>query len=219
VGPFLRACASERLDARLVRRELGGTIAAQRAADPTGASAEWDALFRTDIGAFLDDELIDAAVDRGRPLELSPVDGVVYVAFIDASGGVGADAYTICIGHKEGDSLVIDVVRGTSGKFNPQAVTKEYAALCKDYRITKVTGDAYGAEWVAGAWRGLGFEYIKSPQPKGALYLESLPAFTRGLARLPSQARLIRELRLLERRTRRSGKDVVEQSPGLLRGK
>jgi len=56
--------------------------------------------------------------------------------------GVGADAYTICIGHKEGDSLVIDVVRGTSGKFNPQAVTKEYAALCKDYRITKVTGDA-----------------------------------------------------------------------------
>jgi len=24
VGPFLRACASERLDARLVRRELGG---------------------------------------------------------------------------------------------------------------------------------------------------------------------------------------------------
>ena len=74
----------------------------------------------------------------------------------------------------------------------------------------QVTGDAYGAEWVAGAWRGLGFEYIKSPQPKGALYLESLPAFTRGLARLPSQARLIRELRLLERRTHRSGKDVVE---------
>jgi hypothetical protein len=124
--------------------------------------------------------------------------------------GVGADAYTICIGHKEGDSLVVDVVRGTSGKFNPQAVTKEYAALCKDYRITKVTGDAYGAEWVASAWRGLGFEYIKSPQAKGALYLESLPAFTRGLARLPGDARLIRELRLLERRTHRSGKDVVE---------
>ena len=46
-----------------------------------------------------------------------------------------ADAYTICIGHKEGDSLVIDVVRGTSGKFNPQAVTKEYAALCREFRV------------------------------------------------------------------------------------
>jgi len=34
------------------------TIAAQRAADPTAAAAEWDAEFRSDIGAFLDDELI-----------------------------------------------------------------------------------------------------------------------------------------------------------------
>src|SRR5262245_28226043 len=46
-------------------------------------------------------------------------------------------------------------------------------------------------------------------QPR-ALYLESLPVFTRGLARLPNYARLIRELRLLERRTHRSGKDTVE---------
>lgn len=44
-------------------------LAAQRAADPTAASAEWDAAFRSDISAFLDDELIDAAIDHGRPLE------------------------------------------------------------------------------------------------------------------------------------------------------
>src|SRR5262249_19836068 len=42
-------------------------IAAQRAADPTAAGAEWDAEFRSDIGAFLDDELIDAAIDHVRP--------------------------------------------------------------------------------------------------------------------------------------------------------
>ena len=68
----------------------------------------------------------------------------------------------------------------------------------------------YARDWVGGAWRKLGFEYIRSPQPKGAIYLESLPVFTRGLARLPNHARLIRELRLLERRTHRSGKDTVE---------
>ena len=39
------------------------TIAAQRTADPTAAAAEWDAEFRSDIGAFLDDELIDAAIE------------------------------------------------------------------------------------------------------------------------------------------------------------
>src|SRR5215467_11915294 len=54
------------------------------------------------------------------------------------------------------------------------------------------------------------FEYIRSSRPKGAIYLESLPVFTRGLARLPNYARLIRELRLLERRTHRSGKDTIE---------
>jgi len=185
------------------------TIAAQCAADPTAAGAEWDAEFRSDISAFLDDELIDAAIDHGRPLELSPVDGVIYRAFVDAAGG-GPDSYTISIGHKEGDVYIIEVVRGTSGKSDPQSVTEEYAKLCRQYRIRSVTGDNYARDWVAGAWRKLGFEYIRSPRPKGAIYLESLPVFTRGLARLPNNARLIRELRLLERRTHRSGKDTVE---------
>jgi Phage Terminase len=187
------------------------TIAAQRAADPTAAGAEWDAQFRSDIGAFLDDDLIDAAVEHGRPLELPPVGGVVYRAFVDASGGaVGGDAYTIAIGHREGDVCVIDAVRGTSGKFDPQEVTKEYAELCTAYHVHTIVGDNYAREWVAGAWRGVGKEYTRSPQPKGAIYLECLPMFTRGLARLPDHARLVRELRMLERRTHRSGKDTVE---------
>jgi hypothetical protein len=112
-------------------------LAAQRAADPTAASAEWDAAFRSDISAFLDDELIDAAIDHGRPLELPPVEGVVYRAFVDAAGG-GPDSYAVAIGHREGDTCVVDVVRGTSGKFDPQSVTREYAALCRDYRESSV---------------------------------------------------------------------------------
>src|SRR5262249_7866432 len=186
------------------------TLAAQRAADPTAADAEWDALFRSDIGAFLDDELIDAAIDYGRPLELPPLDGVIYRAFTDAAGGGGSDSYTLAIGHKGGDAHVADCVRGTVGKFEPQSVTGEYRQLCRQYRVRTVVGDNYGRDWVAGAWRKLGFEYIRSPQPKGAIYLESLPVFTRGLARLPDHTRLVRELRLLERRTHRSGKDSVD---------
>src|SRR5262249_56107171 len=99
------------------------TIAAQRAADPAAAGAEWDAEFRRDISAFLDDELIDAAIDHGRPLELPPVEGVIYRAFTDAAGG-GPDSYTLAIGHMEAGSYVIDVVRGTAGKFDPQSVTE-----------------------------------------------------------------------------------------------
>jgi hypothetical protein len=47
------------------------------------------------------------------------------------------------------------------------AVQREYAALCRDYRVSSEIGDNYARDWVAGAWRKLGFEYNRSPQPKG----------------------------------------------------
>jgi hypothetical protein len=92
------------------------TIAAQRLADPGAAPSEWDAEFRTDISSFLDDALIDAAVEYSRPLELPPVRDSyrLYKAFCDASGGTGQDSYTVCIGHKGNGQFIIDVVRGTS---------------------------------------------------------------------------------------------------------
>ena len=105
---------------------------------------------------------------------------------------------------------MIDALRGTTGKFDPQAVTRDYAELCSAYRVHTVMGDAYAREWVAGAWRDARKRYVQSPRPKGELYLESLPIFTRGLIRFADHTKLVRELRLLERRTHRSGKDTVE---------
>jgi hypothetical protein len=193
------------------------TIATQRAADPVGAGAEWDAEFRTDISTFLDDELIDAAIEHGRPLELPPQPyPSFYRAFTDAAGGTGRDAYSIAIAHKDGEHFHIDLVRGTrpGQKFDPQQVTKEYAELLKEYRIGSVVGDAYASQWVAGAWRDTGVLYVQSDIPKSQIYLESLPLFTRGLVRLPDHARLLKELRLLERVTHRGGKDSVDHPRG-----
>jgi hypothetical protein len=182
-----------------------------RASDPEAARAEWDAEFRSDIAALLDDQTIEAAIDHGRPLELPPLGGYTfYRAFCDASGGVGADSYTLAVGHKEGQHFVIDLVRGTGGKFDPDIVTQEYAALLREYRAFQVTGDSYAAQWVAGAWRKAGIGYFKSELPKSQIYLECLPLFARGLVRLPNHQRLLRELRLLERHTHRSGRDTVD---------
>lgn len=189
-------------------------IAAQRAADPSAATSEWDGGFRDDIASFLDDELIDGAVEHSRPLELPPQRGTFYRAFVDASGGVGADAYTLAIGHKTGQHFIVDLVRGTSGRFDPQEVTKQYAAVLKEYRLRSVTGDHYAAEWVAGAWRGCNVSYMRSQLPKSAIYLETIPLFARGLIQLPDHPRLLRELRLLERRTHRSGRDAVDHPRG-----
>ena len=45
---------------------------------------------------------------------------------------------------------------------------------------------------------------------KSQLYLEALPQFMRQSISLPNHPKLIRELRLLERRTSRAGRDVVD---------
>jgi hypothetical protein len=188
-------------------------IAAARQADPQAALAEWDAEFRSDLAQFLDDATIDRAIDHSRPLELSPQRGIRYYAFADASAG-RHDHFTLSIGHKEGDRFVADVIRGMRPPFDPNGVAHEYAALVKQYGCTSITGDAYAGEWVAGAFRKVGITYKRAQLVKSALYLEALPHFMRGAVSLPAHERLIRELRLLERRTHRSGKDSVDHGQG-----
>jgi hypothetical protein len=190
-------------------------IAAQQAADPAASATEWSGGFRDDIAGYLDDELIEAAIEYGRPLELPPRPGYAsYMAFSDSAGGVGADSYTLSIGHKEGDTFVIDVIRGTAGKFDPAAVTRDYAKLLKEYGCHSVTGDYYAAEWQGGCWTECNVAYARSPLNKSQIYLETIPLFARRLVRLPEHRTLLRELRLLERRTHSGGKDVVDHPRG-----
>ncbi len=177
--------------------------------DPEGASAEWEATFRSDVAAFFDEASIEAAVDRDRPLELPPR-AHQYSAFVDPSGG-RHDAFTICIGHEEDESFVADVVRGTKPPFDPQEVVKSYAALCKEYDITEVTGDGYSESWVETAFEDAGITYQRSELKKSQLYLEALPLFTRGAVSIPDFQPLLRELRVLERATHRGGKDTVDR--------
>jgi hypothetical protein len=143
-------------------------------------------------------------------LELPPVSTQHYRAFVDASGGsAGGDAYAIAIAHREDGLYVVDVVRARSGPFDPENVTREYAQLCRDYRIGSVTGDRYAAEWVTSMWRKQAISYQTSELTASELYLESLPLFTRALVSLPDHQPLIRELLLLERSTGRMGRDTV----------
>jgi hypothetical protein len=186
-------------------------IDAQRAVDPTAASAEWDAQFRADLASYLDDATIDAAIDYGRPLELPPRSGLHYKAFIDASGG-RHDHFTVAVGHRDREHgrFIIDCVRGIAPPFDPSNVTKEFAALIKFYRCTSATGDAYSAEWVKSEFSRNGIHYRPSDLNKSEIYLETLVLYTRGLVSLPDHPRLLRELRLLERHTHRSGRDTVD---------
>jgi hypothetical protein len=190
-------------------------IEAARRSDPHGAVSEWDAEFRSGLSAFMDDASIDGAIEHGRPLELPPRARVKYHAFVDMSGG-RHDASCIAILHAEGEGdarrLVLDVVRGRRG--DPSAATKEFADLVRQYGVSSITGDNYGADWVSAAFKAAGVGYVRSRLTRSELYLEGLPNFTRGLVSIPDHAGLVRELRLLERRTSRTGKDVIDHGVG-----
>jgi hypothetical protein len=182
-------------------------------ADPESAGAEWHAEFRRDIGAYLDDATIEAAIDHARPLELPPVRGLHYRAFVDASGG-RSDHYCVAVGHRHAGRYIVDLVKGVAPPFDPDLVTRELAGAIKSYRCFEVRGDRYGAQWVQGAWQRAGVRYVPSELDKSQIYAEALVTFTMGLVSLPDHPRLIRELRLLERHTHRSGKDSIDHARG-----
>jgi hypothetical protein len=185
-------------------------IESHKAADSEAAVAEWDAQFRSDIAQFLSEDLIELAIDRSRPPELPPQQGVQYQCFVDASGG-RHDSYTVCIGHKDqSDRFVCDVLRGREPPFDPQEITRQYAALAREYGCSRIEGDAYSADWITSSYRECGETYECAEKNKSELYLEGLPTFSRGLVSLPEHRRLERELRLLERHVSRAGRDRVD---------
>jgi hypothetical protein len=188
-------------------------IDAATAEDPAAAVAEWGGQFRTDITAFLSEEDIERAIDYGRPSHLPPRPRLRYVAYMDPSGGRG-DAYTLCVAHVEGQVIVVDALVRRAPPFDPQAVTAELCALAKQYGVGRVISDNYSAEWAASAIRACGLGHQLSELSASDQYLEGLPHFTRGLVRIPNDPVLLRELRLLERRTTRLGRDSVVHPVG-----
>ena len=179
--------------------------------DPAAAQAEYLAIFRSDVGSFLDADLIERAVEPGRR-ERAPVQSVSYSAFVDPSGG-SHDSFTLAIGHQENERLMLDVCRGIKPPFNPSAVVAEYAKLLKSYSVHSVTGDRYAGEWVCEQFSQHGIYYKHSEQSKSELYLEALPQFTQGAVTLLDYQPLRVELMQLERRTARSGRDSVDHPP------
>ncbi|HVQ49163.1 MAG TPA: hypothetical protein VMS92_03865, partial [Mycobacterium sp.] len=80
---------------------------------------------------------------------------------MDASGG-RHDHYTLAVGLKEAERIVIDVCRGVPPPFDPQEATEQYGNLAKEYRCLSVVGDNFAQEWVANAWSRCGVHYVRS---------------------------------------------------------
>ena len=190
-----------------------------RAEDPTAARSEWDAQFREDISQWLADELLEAAREgRTGGKKKAPV------AFVDMSGG-RHDASCLGIAHAEDvgepsarspPRLVLDVLEHVRAPHEPSAVVGRFCQTLKNYGITKVVGDRYGAEWVTSAFKDRGISYESSELDKSSIYMEVLPAFAERRVTLIDDKRLLTELRMLERKPRTGGEaDVVDHAPNM----
>jgi hypothetical protein len=89
-------------------------------------------------------------------------------------------------------------------------VTEEIAKLLASYRLSKVEGDKYGALWVIDSFSKLDIRYTQSERDRSAIYLDCLPLFTSGRARLIDNARMVSQFSALERRTFATGRDRID---------
>jgi hypothetical protein len=181
--------------------------------DSDRASAEFGAVFRPDIVAWVTREAIEAVIAHGVR-ELPPGGGITYYAHTDPSGG-SADSMSIAIGHCEASGIaVLDAVREFRPPFSPDSVVEECAALLKSYGVSRVTGDAYAGEWPRERFASHGITYDVSTRNKSAIYGEFLPALNAQRVRLLDLPRLTGQLVGLERRTARGGRDSIDHAPG-----
>jgi hypothetical protein len=180
--------------------------------DPDAGAAEWLSQFRADISDFIDRELIEASIDRdviARP----PQTGFYYKAFCDPSGGRG-DAFTAAIAHEDKNQVILDAIYERRAPFDPSSVVADIARLLKSYNLHEITGDRYAAGWVVDGFGKELIDYIQSERDKSEIYLDALPLFTTGRARLLDNERLTYQLIGLERRTARGGRDRVDHAAG-----
>ncbi len=180
--------------------------------DPASAAAEYGAQFRSDVESFVSREAVEACVVPGRH-ELPPVEGVRYTGFVDPSGG-SQDSFTLAISHMQKNVAVLDAVRERKPPFSPEAVTVEFAALLKNYRVTTVRGDRYGGEWPRERFREHGVHYKPAGKVKSDIYRDILPSLNSGKAELLDLPRLVTQIVSLERRTARGGRDSIDHPPG-----
>jgi hypothetical protein len=182
--------------------------------DPASAAAEYGAQFRTDIESFVQLEIVNACVSKGR-YEREYTPSWFYAGFTDPSGG-SQDSMSLAIGHQDygRQTSVVDVIREVTPPFSPEQVCEDFARFCHAYHITNIQSDRYAGTWVAEQFGRFGITCEQSAKPKSDLYRDLLPLLNSCRVDLLDNAKLIQQLVGLERRVARGGRDSIDHAPG-----
>jgi hypothetical protein len=188
------------------------TVENAHLADAEMASAEYGAMFRGDLTSYVSRDVLEACVDddfEERPFDLRHR----YMAFVDLSGGMH-DSMTLCVAHREGERVVLDLAQEWRAPFSPPDVVEEMIPHLRKYKCQSVNGDNYAGGWGPGAFQKHGIRYVVEKRDRSELYLRLLPLLSSQLAVLPNNQRLIGQLAALNRRTGRSGRDAIDHTGG-----
>ena len=191
------------------------------ARDREVAKSEWLGEWRDLESAFLSGELIRSAVDKDVAVR-PPEPGRHYVGFVDPSGG-RADSFTAAVAHQETSpgvngvpgvsTIVIDALYEATPPFVALQAVANIAALFKQYRIHRITGDNYGGLWPAEAFSRHQITYTPAELSRSEIYVETIPLFTSGRVRLLDHEKLIDQFAGLRRKVQPGGREHIDHPP------
>jgi hypothetical protein len=190
----------------------GEFIQARYRENPSFARAEFGSEWRQDLESFVSLEAVQACIKKGV-FERPPQRCHRYFAAYDPSGGVN-DSAALAIGHKEGDTCILDLVREAPSPHDPEAVLAEFADIMRSYRCKRWISDRFGGEWVKSSARRNGIATVEADRSASQAYCDFLPMINSGQVDLLDNARLVSQLTSLERSARRGAHDSVDHPNG-----
>jgi hypothetical protein len=141
-------------------------------------------------GARFDGDKVLAAITSGRR-RLAWRDGVQFCAFVDMSGGSSDDA-VLGISHydEERRVVILDCLISQTGAppFNPRIAIKKFAEVLGEFRLRRVSGDAYAGLTFRRDFEDLGITYEVSSLTKSDLYDEFEPRLNAGEVELETDS-------------------------------
>lgn len=108
---------------------------------------------------------------------------------------------------------MLDLLYERRSPLNPSEVGAEIVALMREYHVAKVTGDKYGAQWVTEAFAKAGVKYEQSERDRSVVYMDAMPIFASGRARLLDNPKIVSQFAALERPFS-TGRDRIDPGPG-----
>ena len=182
--------------------------------DPAAASAEYGAIFRSDLEAFVSREAVQAC--STDIVERPPEPGITYFGFVDPAGGSGGDDMALAIAHYDftRQTVILDALRWFKPAFSPEVVTREFSTTLKRYNINTIVGARYGGEYPREQFSKFHIKYEPSAKSKSDLYVDLLPLINSARIQLLNQPKMLGQLLALERKTARSGRDTIDHPEG-----